>query len=224
MIIYKILIVDDDIPFALPLKDYFEEEGFKVTHVISGEEAVEVYARERPSIVLLDVKLPGIDGFETLKKIREIDNSIFVIMMTGTEYDTDSQVKGYSLWAVNYIQKPVIPQVLLAQINNLLNPPETKRYIIGRYNITIQNNELSINDEIYTLGEKDIQVMSILLQKQNAIIPRKELLLSIWKDDDPRLNNRLDSSISNIKKVLNKYPDIKIKNIYSEGYCLIYKF
>ena len=220
MVFHKILIVEDDTSLALPLKDFFEDNDFEVIHTVSGEEAVDVYGIDRPSVVLLDVKLPGIDGFEVLEKIQKIDNSIPVIMMTGTEYNEKSQERGYNLRAISYTQKPVFPKAILSQINNLLNPPETKRYIMGSHSITIQNNELCINGDIYTLNEKDIHVLSILLQKQKEVVSRENLLLSVWIDDNVRLHNHLDSSISRIKKVLTKYPGIEIKNIYSEGYII----
>jgi len=220
MVLYKILIVEDDAGLALPLKDFFEDNDFEVLHVISGEEAVEVYGSVRPSIVLLDIILPGISGFEVMEKIREMDNSIPIIMMTGTESDADSQMKGYGLGAVNYIQKPVIPRVLLAQIKSLLNPPDVKRYILGDYNITIRNRELSINNSVCTLKEKDIHVLSTLLRRQNEKVSRRELLLSVWKEEDSRLENLLDSSISRIKRVLKKYPNISIKSVYGEGYII----
>ena len=220
MVFHKILIVEDDTSLGLSMKGFFEDNDFEVIHVVSGEEAVEVYGKERPSIVLLDVQLPGINGFEVLEKIQKMDNSIPVIMMTDKKYDEGSQKRGYDLRAVNYMPKPVFPKILLSQISNLLNPPETMRYILGSYHITIQNNELSVNGNTDTLRETDIHVLSILLQKQNTIVSRMELFLSVWKYVNERLHNHLDSSISRIKKVLKKYPGIEIKNIYSEGYII----
>lgn len=218
MVSYKILIVEDDVILASVLKDFFEENDFEVIHVISGEEAVEIYEKKRPSIVLLDIVLPGINGFEVIEEMQKTDNSIPVIMMTGTEYDVDSQIRGYNFGAINYTQKPVLPQVLLAQINKLLNSPEMKKYRLNGYSIIIRNPELRINDAVYTLKERDIQLLSVLFRRPNEIISRKDLLLAVWKDDDIRLNNHLDSSISRIKKVLMNHPGVKIKRVYGVGY------
>jgi DNA-binding response OmpR family regulator len=218
MVCYKILIVEDDAVLASALKDFFEENDYKVVHVISGEEAVRAYKRTHFSIVLLDVILPGISGFEVMKEIRDVNNSIPVIMMTDTEYDADSQVKGYGLGAIHYVQKPVVPQVLLAQVKSLLNPPETEKYNPGGYHITVCNQEVRINNETYTLHDRDARILSVLLRKQNEIVSRHDLLCSVWKNDCPRLNNQLDSSISRIRKILESYPGIKIKRIYNKGY------
>jgi DNA-binding response OmpR family regulator len=105
----RILIVEDDAVPASVLKDFFEENDYEVVQVVSGEEAIRAYKRVYFSVVLLDVMLPGISGFEVMKKIQDVNNSIPVIMMIGTEYDADSQMKGYGLGAVNYVQKLVVP-------------------------------------------------------------------------------------------------------------------
>ena len=116
------------------------------------------------------------------------------------------------------MQKPVFPKALLSYINNLLDPPETKRHILGRYSIVIQNNELCVNNETYTLKETDIHVLSILLLKQKEVVSRENLLLSVWKSNDVILNNHLDSSISRIRHILKKYPEVEIKSVYGIGY------
>jgi len=121
------------------------------------------------------------------------------------------------------MQKPVFPKALLSYINNLLDSPETKRCILGRYSIVIQNNELCVNNETYTLNEKDIHVLSILLQKQKEVVSRENLLLSVWKDDNVRLHNHLDSSISRIRHILKKYSEVEIKSVYGIGYEIICK-
>ena len=154
MEIHKILIVEDNLILGSTLKDYFEDNYFDVIHVASGKEALYIYKNEKPSIVLLDVKLPDISGFEVIEEIHKTDTLTPVIMMTGTEYDVDSQVNGYHNGATNYLRKSVIPQVILAQINTLLNPPNTKLFNLGGYTITNQNREVKINDDLYTLSKK----------------------------------------------------------------------
>ena len=220
MYAYKILIVEDDKNLALGLVDFFERNDFEVTHVSTGEEAVEIYEKINPSVVLLDVNLPGINGFEVIENIRKIDNSTPILMMTGEKYDTDSRIKGFDMGAVNYVQKPVVPLVLLAQINNLLNPHIIQKYIINGYRITIQSTEIKINNSFYCLRDSDIRVFSALLQNQNIMVSRNELLLSAWKRNDVSLNSHLDALIYRLRKIISNHPGIKIENEYSEGYRL----
>ena len=218
MIEHKILIVEDDRSFALGLKVFFEEKDFEVIHVVSGEKAIEEYEKRRPSIVLLDVILPGIDGFEVMERILQIDNTIPIIMMTGTEKNDDKRIKGFDMGVVNYLPKPFSPPVLLAQINKLLNPPETRIYNLKGYRISIQHQELKIDDSIYKLRENDMLVLSILLKKQNEIVSRNELLKSVWSGDEVLLNSNLDKSIHRIRKILKNHSEINIESIYGGGY------
>jgi DNA-binding winged helix-turn-helix (wHTH) protein len=78
-----------------------------------------------------------------------------------------------------------------------------------------------MNDDTYTLHDREVWVLSVLLRKQNEIVSRHDLLCSVWKDDFSRLNNHIDSSISKIRKVLDRYPGIKIKCVYGKGYGII---
>ena len=220
MIFHKILIVDDDDKLGHALKDFLEDNDFKVIYVASGEEAVDAFKKECPSLVLLDVMLPGMNGFEVLDKIQYIDNQTPVIMMTGTEYNEANQIKGYNSRAISYLQKPVSPFILLAKINMLLSPPKTKKYNLGSYTITIQNREVSIKGEVYTLTEKEVRILSILLRKKSDLVSRDELKQFLCVSDKTDKENYLDSSISAIKRILKKYPGIEIKNIYGEGYKL----
>ena len=218
MIEHKILIVEDDRSFALGLKVFFEEKDFEVIHVVSGEKAIEEYEKRRPSIVLLDVILPGIDGFEVMERILQIDNTIPIIMMTGTEKNDDKRIKGFDMGVVNYLPKPFSPPVLLAQINKLLNPPETKKYNLNGNHITIQHQELKINGSTYILRDKDILVLSALLKKQNETVSRNELLKSVWRSNDYSQSNDLDKSIHRIRTILDNHSGINIESMYGVGY------
>jgi Response regulators consisting of a CheY-like receiver domain and a winged-helix DNA-binding domain len=215
---YGILIVEDDLSFARALKDFFEENDFEVTHVVSGEEAIDVYEKNPPSTVLLDVILPGINGFEVMERIMQIDNSIPVIIMTGTENSEDCQMKGFDMRVINYLQKPFSLKVLLAQIKNRLKPVETKIYNLNGTAIIIQLRELKINDSIYKLREKDIHVLTILLDKKTIVVTREKLLQSVWKSDVSEFNRHLDASIHRLKAKLINHPEIKIESIYGVGY------
>ena len=215
---HKIIIIEDDYESGSILKKYFEENYFEVIHVVSGEEGVNVHKKEKPSIVLLDVKLPGISGFEVLKTIRERDILTPVIMITGSEFDIDSQVKGYDNGVTIYLQKPVAPQVLLAQIKSLLKPLETISFTLDTYTITIQNREVIINNETHTLRKSEIDVLTLLLRKMNFLVSRDEMKLLTGIADNKRSDNILDSTILAIRRILKNYPGIVIENIYRDGY------
>jgi len=141
--------------------------------------------------------------------------------MTGTQFDAPDQIKGYNLGAVNYLRKPVLPQVVLAQINQLLSRISTRRFKLGDLEITIDNQLLTINDTQVILRDKESKLLLLLLNNQHKVISREDILQSIWSDNSYHLNNILDSTISHLKKNLIDFPTIKIASVYGSGYKLI---
>lgn len=170
---------------------------------------------------MLDIVLPGKDGFEVISEIRKINLDIPVILMTGSELDANSQIKGYQLGTLNYMTKPILPQALLALIKNLLTlSPEVKFYKLNKYCIRIQSQSLKINNNKIQMREKDAILLAFLLDRVNQIVPRKLILQQIWLDDNPEKNNMLDGTILRLRRFLHPYEDIQIKTIYGSGYLL----
>lgn len=218
---YKILLVEDDLVLATVLKDFFEENQLTVLHAADGETALVLYEKEHPHLILLDVILPGMNGFEVISEIRKKDFYIPIVLMTGTELEPESEIKGYQLGAINYLRKPVLPMVVLALVKRLLNKSHgVEHYTIGDYHLTLQNQFVKINETSFQLRERDFQVLSLLLKYQNTIVARQYLLQVVWQDDAYDKNNGLDSAISRIRKAFRPFPEISIKGIYGEGYML----
>lgn len=217
----KILLIEDDIQLGSTLKDFFECNGLTVWWAIDGETGLKLYNQHHPKLILLDVVLPGMDGFEFIEEIHKTDTQTPVILMTGSELETKHQIKGYQLGAVNYLKKPVIPQVVLAQINNLIAPASIKRYKVADIHIIIDNQSLTIDNVALQLREKEAQLLILLLDRQNTVVSRDEVLLSVWGDNSHYLNNALDSSVSHLRKALAAFPEINIESIYGCGYKLI---
>lgn len=216
----KILLVEDDTTLAETLKDFFEEEGIDVALTHDGSTAMTLYRQHRPDLILSDVALPNKDGFEIIKEIREIDKEIPVILMTGSEIDTNSQIKGYESGAINYILKPIVPQVLLAQVIALLHTNKTKTYQIKDYTISLNKQLLKVNDQQIILRDKDSRILEVLLENLDSVTDRKIILFSVWGDDHPRNNNFLDKAMYRLKNTLRIFPDIQIKSVYANGYIL----
>ncbi|PRD56771.1 response regulator transcription factor [Sphingobacterium gobiense] len=217
----KILIIEDDRELALALKGFFEENTLQVWHATSGEEGLTLYYTEKPDLIVLDVMLPLKSGFDVITEIRDKDINTPIIMMTGSEYDENSQVKGFIHGAINYLQKPILPQVLLAQIKNILSvPQDLTQYQIGGITIRLHAQYAEFNTKSHQLREKDIQLLNLLLQRKQQVVYRPFILKQIWKDDHPDKNNLLDGSISRVRSLLKDYPSIHIKTVYGGGYRL----
>lgn len=217
---HVILLVEDDIQLGQTLKDYFEYNDLSVMWAKDGNKAIELFNETPPALILLDVVVPHKSGLEIAAEIREMNTKVPIIFMTGTALDTIDHIKGYELNAVNYLEKPIVPQIVLAQIKSLLQPMSIKKYHVSNLTIKIDNRLLIIDNEEFNLREKEIKVLALLLDNLNRDVTRNELLCTVWCHNSPRLNNILDSTISNIKKVLKRFPGIKIITIYGIGYRL----
>lgn len=217
----RILIVEDDDVLGETLKDFFEANELSVAWAQDGNTGLKLFKSFNPQLILLDVILPGKDGFEVLTEIRKTNTTIPIILMTGTQFDAPDQIKGYNLGAVSYLRKPVLPQVVLAQINQLLSRSSARRFKLGNLEITIDNQLLTINDTQVILRDKESKLLLLLLNNQLKVISREDILQSLWSDNSYQLNNILDSTISHLKKSLIDFPTIKIASVYGSGYKLI---
>jgi len=216
----RILLVEDDRALGETLTDFFEANGLSVAWAQDGNAALKLFNSFNPKLILLDVVLPEKDGFEVITEIHKTNTTVPIIFMTGTQFDAPDQIKGYKLGAVNYLRKPVIPQVVLAQINNLLSHISTQRFKLEHLNITIDNQLVTINDTQIMLRDKESKLLILLLNNQHKVISRDYILQSIWSDNSYNLNNILDSTISHLKKNLSIFPSIKITSVYGSGYKL----
>ena len=131
----RILLVEDDRALGETLKDFFEANGLSVAWAQDGNAALKLFNSFNPKLILLDVILPGKDGFDVITEIHKTNTTVPIIFMTGTQFDASDQIKGYKLGAVNYLRKPVLPQVVLAQINNLLSNVSTRRFKLENWEI-----------------------------------------------------------------------------------------
>lgn len=217
-----ILLVEDDIRLGQILKDFFQDNSLSVIWSVDGEDAVKRFIEVNPRLVLLDVVLPGIDGFEVATQIRKINGVVPIIFMTGTALDIENFHKAYQLLrATNYIEKPVNPQNTLAQIKSLLYPENIIQHRVGELAIRIDGQQLIIDENVFWLREKETQVFSMLLEQLGSTVARSDILNKVWHDDSFQMNNALDKSIKQIRKVLKSIPAIKINTIYGLGYQLI---
>lgn len=217
---HVILLVEDDIQLGQTLKDFFAYNGLSVLWAKDGNRAIELFNETPPALILLDVVVPHKSGLEIAAEIRETNTKVPIIFMTGTALDTIDHIKGYNLNAVNYLAKPIVPQIVLAQIKSLLQPVAVMRYSLHNLIIEIDNQLLTINNEKFELRDKEIEVFTFLLNNINTVVKRKEILTTVWKHTSGQLNNSLDSAISHIKKVLKPFPTIQIRTVYGIGYRL----
>jgi DNA-binding response OmpR family regulator len=179
----KILVVDDD-PELLPLVAYaLRQAGFLALEATSGEQALEIWKSERPDLVILDVNLPGIDGFEVCKSLRENGDKTPVLMLT-VRGDEEAQVKGLDLGADDYLTKPFSPRTLLARLRALLRRSGMEQG--GR----IRGGDLELDEELQAvrvagrapvrLTALEFRLLQLLAANAGRPVPADRILRHVW--------------------------------------------
>jgi DNA-binding response OmpR family regulator len=202
----RILIVDDEPELRSMLRQYLTREGFDVAEAISGNEALDKVRRSDPDLVLLDVGLPDIDGFEVLRMLRS-DSDIPVIMLTARDEEID-RVVGLSVGADDYVVKPFSPRELVARIQAVLRrgsagarATDTSLRFEG---LTIDegSREVRSNGELVELSALEFDLLLALAQGPNRVFTRQQLLERVWGWDYFGVERVVDVHVGNIRKVL----------------------
>jgi len=220
---HKILLVEDDIKLARLISSFLREHDFEVTLLNNGSQAAEYMASGAFSLVLLDVMLPGKDGFEICRAIREKYNGP-IIMITARINSLD-QLRGLEIGADDYIYKPIEPIILLARIRALLrriNQESTSSKIIqfGKLQINQTARSVKIGDDFITLTENEFELLIELSKKPGEIISREYLFLKLIRRDYDGIDRTIDGRISRLRKKLDDSIEspYRIKTIWGKGY------
>ena len=218
---YTLLLVEDDSALSLILKEFFETSGLKVVQAMDGEEAMRLYAKVFPDIILMDIEMPKKNGFEVIEEIRSSDYTTPIILMTGARLDDASIIRGYELGAINYQKKPVYPPILLSIILSKLHPTIVIKHLkIGDKSFILENQCITMGELTINLREREALVLRTLIDNVNVPVPRKKLIYIIWGNDLPANNNMLDGIISSLRKALSLIPELEIRSIYGKSLVL----
>jgi DNA-binding response OmpR family regulator len=203
----SVLLVDDDRALRKLLRAYLEEESIAVVEAGSGEEALALIARAAPTLVLLDVRLPGLDGFEVLRRLEAGGTSVPVILVTSVGDELD-QLVGYRLGAVDYVVKPVSPKVLAAKVkafSTRVGSRETgiARTVCGPLVVEHEAHRALVGDEEVPLTRREFGLLAALTQHPGWVYTRDHLLLAVWGIDGGRIETRLvDQHVANLRRKL----------------------
>ena len=212
----KILIVEDEESIRGFLKINLKRNGFEVLETNNGEEGLEILEREEPAMVILDVMLPGIDGFEVCKRIREKQEDIGIIMLTAKGQEMD-KIIGLEYGADDYMVKPFNPMELLLRIKAILRrigkDDEKKVLKEGIFTVDIYGKKIFKGDEEIDLTPKEYSLIKIFIENPNRAFSRDELLDLAWGK-----NYFADSKIIdvNIRRLRSKIEDSSSKQGYIE--------
>jgi DNA-binding response OmpR family regulator len=220
----KILLVEDNDTLGYALKEYLELNGYEMRWAKDGVQGWEFFDKYPVDLCLLDVMMPGQDGFGLAQKIRLSAPEIPLIFLTARALKVD-KLKGFGLGADDYIVKPVEEEELVARIEAVLRrsqqgAQQASTYEIGSYTFDPSNQTLSHTSGTRTLTEREVHLLQLLCEQKGQLLPREKVLKTLWDQNDYFTRRSMDVFISRLRKYLRHDEEIEIQNVYGSGFIL----
>jgi len=220
----KVLLAEDETSLGMIVKESLETRDFLVFLAEDGEQAVEIYKKEQPDILVLDVMMPKKDGFSVAEDIRKENKRIPIIFLTAKSQTSDV-LEGFHKGGNDYLKKPFSIEELIVRIKALLDRIEIKSNVdhitIGKYIFNLTKQTLEIDNNIEQLTHREAELLFYLFEKKNEILDRSFILNKLWSNDDFFNARSMDVFISKLRKKLKKDETIQILNVRGFGYKLI---
>ncbi len=224
-----ILIADDNEDITDILGNYVKREGFEPIVAADGLEAYDAYKKYSPCVILLDVMMPNMDGFDVCRKIRK-DSNVPIILISAKGEDFE-KIMGLDIGADDYIVKPFSPSEVMARVRAVLRRMKNvleaennseNEIRLGDLRINLDEYTLYINEKQMKLTKKEIETMWMLASNPNKVFTRDNLLDSLWGYDYYGDSRTVDSHIKRLRAKLDEveHPDWSIKTIWGMGYKL----
>ena len=224
---YKILLCEDDTNLGMVLKNYLELTDYDVTLERDGRLGLAAFQREKFDICLLDVMMPNMDGFTLAEEIRDVDPDIPLFFLSAKTMKEDI-IQGYKLGADDYITKPFDSEVLLLKIKAMLKRGEEENKIndniefdLGGYHFNPRLRELKIGATVHILSPKENELLKMLAEHKNDLLPRERALKKIWGSDTYFNGRSMDVYIAKLRKYLKEDTQIETVNIHGNGFRLV---
>ena len=224
----KILYVEDEPFLGKIVKESLESRGFEIVMVTDGAKAVDEFYKCNPDLCVLDIMLPGRDGYSIGSEIRQIKSKMPIIYLTAKDQTADI-IKGFESGGNDYLKKPFSIEELIIRINNLLNltshfsvSQENHAYHFGAFEFNHINLELIHKHRKTKLSHREAELLKVLLEGHKDAIDRAYILKSIWGDDSFFNSRNLDVYITKLRRHLADDPAVQILTLKGVGYRFIY--
>lgn len=218
----KILLVDDDMKNSMLLKRFIEMEGYNVVYAPDGNAGYKLYREFHPDLILLDINMPGMNGFEMAKAIRETDKRVIIFFLTDRTDKVD-RLYGFSLKGNDYIPKPFYPEELIAKINERFESDLMSRdeeYRLGNTIFRPNLSTVTYNGESHSLSVRQSEILLILARNAGKIVERDLILNAVWGDSSYANSMALNVQITYLRKLLPD-PSVTITSLKKKGYILV---
>lgn len=208
----KILIIEDDRTIVEGLEAAFTFHGFTLLSAGNGEDGFFLLGSEKPDVVILDVMLPGFDGFEICKKIRERDRRIPIIMLTAKGGESD-KLRGFETGADDYVTKPFSARELIARVNAVLKrsgvPAKEKQkqvFTVGKVSVNFDNFTVARDGKELSLSLKEYEILKLLMDNPDTVISRNRIIDDIWGEEYYPNPKTIDNFILKLRNKIEEDP------------------
>ena len=223
--LFRILLVEDDEALRFIVKDNLTEHGYDVEVAADGEIALELFGKNKFDLIVLDVMLPKIDGFQVAETIRRTNDQVPIIFLTARSM-TEDKITGLTIGGDDYIPKPFSMEELLLKIKIFLkrsqsqpiNNDSSTVLKIGKFDFHFDDLSLTMNGEARNLTLKEAELIRYFAQNVNKVLSRNEILEKVWGSDDYFLGRSLDVFISRLRKYFKADSAVKIINLHGIGF------
>ena len=218
----RILLVDDDRQNSEFLRKFLEVEGYEVTFAENGRKGWEAFSAAKPDLVLLDVNMPVMNGFELARLIRERDLGVLIFFLTDRTEKAD-RLKGFDLKGNDYIPKPFYPEELIAKIRERFEHRQASllsRMTIGQIIFDSNLSTIEYAGTVQHLSARQSEILAILAQHIGQTVERSYLLEHVWGNDSYANSLALNVQISYIRKMIEPDTSISIVSLKKRGYIL----
>ena len=221
-----VLLVEDERTLSMIIKDTLEAQGFRISTAFHGEEGLRMFFAEHPEVVVADVMMPRMDGFEMVRRIRQTDRTTPVLFLTARSGINDV-VEGFELGANDYLKKPFSMQELIIRIKALLHKAfvqkeQTHIFELGNYLFHAVSQQLTYAGISQELSHRESEILRRLCEHRNEVVSTQSILLELWGDDSFFNSRSLHVFITKLRHKLAKDERIRIVNVRGIGYKLLF--
>ncbi|NJC96135.1 MAG: response regulator transcription factor [Anaerolineae bacterium] len=220
-----ILLVDDEPSIIQLARMYLEREGYRIVSVRDGESALEAVQRDQPALVVLDVMLPELDGFEVCRRLHAMQSDAAILMLTARDEDID-KILGLELGADDYLTKPFNPRELVARVKAILRrgerklSDETKPIHIGDLTIDPARREARLPSRTLDLRTQEFDLLLTLAEHRGLVLSREQILQKAWGFDFYGQTRTVDVHVAHLRKKLDG-SSARIETVTGVGYKLV---
>jgi DNA-binding response OmpR family regulator len=223
----KILIIEDDKTIVEGLEDTLRFHDFDVFTAAEGKEGIDIFSREEPDLIILDIMLPGVDGFEVCRKIKQLNKDVPVIMLTARTRESE-KLLGFELGADDYVTKPFSVKELVARVKAVLKrsaktagaAKNEKTVTVGKAEISFKNFTVTRQGTEYPLSPKECEILRLLVEHPDEVIDRDRIIDVVWGDEYFPSPRTIDNFILKLRNKIEDDPGnpVYILTVHGAGY------